>query len=55
MIKKAKVGIIGCGSICDIYFKNLTQTFVNTEVIACADLFPERAEAKASQYGEPKA
>ncbi len=55
MNNKVKVGIIGCGSICDIYFQNLTKTFVNTEVVACADLLPERAEAKAAEFGVPKA
>ncbi len=55
MAKKVNVGIIGCGAICDIYFKNLVQTFTNINVIACADLLPERAEAKAAEFGVPKA
>ena len=33
------------------YFKNLINTFQNTEVVACADLVAERAEAKAEEFG----
>ncbi|RPI60084.1 MAG: gfo/Idh/MocA family oxidoreductase, partial [Planctomycetaceae bacterium] len=47
---KVKVGIIGCGNICDIYFKR-TKIFQAIEVAACADLMPERAKAKADEYG----
>jgi predicted dehydrogenase len=45
------IGIIGCGNISGIYFKNLTKTFRNTRVIACADIIRERAEQKAAEYG----
>jgi len=55
MAKKVNVGIVGCGAISGIYFKNLTQTFANTRVVACADLFHDRAEAKAAEFGVPKA
>ncbi len=48
---KTKVGIVGCGNISGIYFKNLTSTFLNTEVAACADLDFSRAEAKAKEFG----
>ena len=51
---KIKIGIIGCGNICDIYFQNLKK-FANTEVAACADLVLERAQAKAAQYKIAKA
>jgi predicted dehydrogenase len=50
---KAKVGIVGCGTISGIYFENLTGTFVNTEVYACSDLVRERAEQAAEKYGIP--
>lgn len=53
-MKKTKIGIIGCGNISAIYFKNLTQ-FQNTEVVACADLILERARAKAAEFHIPKA
>lgn len=47
---RVKVGIIGCGNISDIYFKNCNR-FENLEVVACADLVKARAETKAKQYG----
>jgi predicted dehydrogenase len=53
-MKKAKIGIIGCGIISDIYLKNLTSVFSNTEVAAVADLVREKAETKAEKYGVPK-
>ncbi|HZO91686.1 MAG TPA: Gfo/Idh/MocA family oxidoreductase [Chthonomonadaceae bacterium] len=51
---KVNVGIVGCGNISGIYFRNLKK-FRNTEVVACADLIPERARAKAEEHGVPKA
>lgn len=55
MTPKTKVGIIGCGAISGIYFKNLTQTFANTEVVACADMLVDRAAEKAAEFGVAKA
>lgn len=52
---KARVGIVGCGNISEIYIKNLTTMFDNVEVTAVADLVPERARAKADAHGIPKA
>jgi len=52
-MKKTKVGVIGCGKICDIYFQNCLK-FDGLEVAACADIVQERAQAKASQYGVPQ-
>jgi predicted dehydrogenase len=49
-----KVGVIGCGNISGIYLKN-AQTFAETEVVACADLVPERAITKAVEFGVPQA
>ena len=54
-MEKVKVGVIGCGNISGIYFKNLTNMFDITEVSACADIVPERAEKKAEEYNIPKA
>lgn len=51
---KTKIGIIGCGNISGIYFKNCTR-FENLEVVACADLVPERAQVKAAEYPGVKA
>ncbi len=51
-MKPVKVGIIGCGNISSIYFKN-TQKLEIFDVIATADLIPERVDSKASEYGIP--
>ena len=48
-----KLGIVGCGNVSDIYFTN-GRLFENLQVIACADLDPERARAKAAQFGIPR-
>ena len=37
------IGIVGCGNISGIYFKNLTELFQNVTVFACADLEREKA------------
>jgi predicted dehydrogenase len=52
--KKVKVGIVGCGAISGIYLKNLTASRY-TEVAACADMLPERAQEAAKKYGVAKA
>ena len=49
-----KVGVIGCGKISDVYLRN-AAAFDALEVVACADLVPERAEAQAKVYKIPKA
>lgn len=54
-MKKVKIGIIGCGNISGIYLQNCTKTFKNLDVVAVADIVPARAEAKAAEYGIPKA
>lgn len=53
-MKKAKVGIVGCGNISGIYFKAGT-TFDILDIVACADLVLERAQARAQEFGIPKA
>ena len=45
-----KVGIVGCGDISGLYFRNLAL-FDVIEVAACADLLMDRARAKADEYG----
>jgi len=49
-----KVGIIGCGNISGIYCE-AGKTFDIFDIVACADLIHDRAEAKAAQYQIPKA
>ena len=54
-MNKVKVGIIGCGNISGIYMENLTSMFDDIiEVVACADLMPERSQAKAQEFGIPR-
>src|SRR5688500_7808868 len=54
MSEKVRVGIVGCGVISGIYLKNLPG-FDLVEVVACADLLVERAQARAAEYGIKKA
>ncbi|RIK40752.1 MAG: oxidoreductase [Chloroflexi bacterium] len=54
MAASVGVGLIGCGYISDIYLKNLTASDA-VVVRACADLLPERAQARAAKYGVAKA
>lgn len=53
-MRKIKVGLVGCGNICDIYLQN-AKKFKVYEIAACADLILERAQQKAEEYGIPKA
>lgn len=48
-----QVGIVGCGNISSIYFKNLTQVFQNVAVYACADLEQEKVEKAAEEWNIP--
>jgi predicted dehydrogenase len=52
-MEKIKVGLVGCGKICDIYFKN-SKNYKIYEIAACADIIPEKAEQKAKEYGIAK-
>lgn len=47
---KHKVGLVGCGNISTTYLKN-AALFNNFEFLAVADLEPERAKAKAEEFG----
>lgn len=51
MEKAMKVGVVGCGSISDIYLKNMIGVFDNLEVVACCAAHLENARKKAEQYG----
>lgn len=48
--KKVKVAVIGCGMISSQYMKNL-KGFDITELYACSDIVPERAEKRAEEFG----
>lgn len=47
---KVKVGIIGCGNIFGAYMTG-TRVFPILEVVACADINPAAAQAKAAEFG----
>jgi predicted dehydrogenase len=49
-----KVGILGCGHVSDQYL-NGCRLFDVLELVACADLDPQRAEQKAAEHGVPRA
>lgn len=50
MAAPTRVGVIGCGNISDTYF-TAARTFAAIDIVACADLDPARARARATQYG----
>ena len=51
-MEKIRVAIIGCGSISDIYMSNIQSgKFQILELVACSDLYPAAAQAKAEKYG----
>lgn len=54
MSHRVKVGVVGCGTISSAYFKGL-KPYGIVEVVACADLVVERAQAQAEAFGIPKA
>jgi predicted dehydrogenase len=46
-----KIGIVGAGNISEVYCKNLTSMFDNTELVGIADILVERAQERADQFG----
>lgn len=53
IMKPVKLGIMGCGNISSIYC-TITMQMKALDVVACADLMPERAKAAAKEHGIPK-
>ena len=51
---KVRLGVIGCGMVCDSYLQTL-QRFDHVAFAACADLEPERARRVAAAYGFSRA
>ncbi len=49
-----KVGVVGCGTISTVYFQ-IGQEFSVLDIVACADLMPERAQARAQEFDIPRA
>jgi predicted dehydrogenase len=50
-----RVGLVGCGSISNAYFKNLAPFSAYAQITACSDLDVDRARAKAAEHGVAKA
>ena len=55
VVKKIKIGLIGCGNISELYLKNCSERFDMIEVVACADMVLEKAKARAEQFNIAKA
>jgi len=49
-----RVGLIGCGAISDAYFTHMAPYAGYARIVACADLNPKQAEAKAEKHGVGK-
>lgn len=48
------IGIIGCGTISDVYLNNIVNHYSNLKVVACSDMFVEKAQQTQKKYGIPK-
>jgi predicted dehydrogenase len=48
--RQVKVGVIGCGIISEPYLRTLSQ-FQDIDVVACGDVQPEKAQARAAEFG----
>ena len=48
---RVKVGIIGCGTISDVYMTNITNHYQNLELVRVADLYVEKAKKAQEKYG----
>jgi predicted dehydrogenase len=46
----SKVGIVGCGNICGIYFQ-AGKTFDILDIVACTDILMDRADSKSQECG----
>lgn len=53
-MEKIKAGIIGCGNISGAYIKGC-RAFEILDLVACADIIPGLAEAKAREFNLPQA
>ena len=49
-MKKIRVGVIGCGRISVMHLVPLSM-MEDVELVACADIKPDRADAAAAEYG----
>ena len=52
--KTCGLGIIGTGTYCDHYLRNLGPVYKNVRPVGCADLNAEAAKAAAERWNIPK-
>ena len=50
--RPVRIGVIGCGQIAQQHFSNYAE-IADAEVVACADVRPEAADASARKFGIP--
>ncbi len=50
MARFTSIGLVGCGVISEAYLK-LSKLYSGIEIVACADIVPAVAKARAEQYG----
>jgi len=53
-VQPVKIGIIGCGTISGQYLETIKRLKI-LEPLACADLYLERAQARAAEFEVPRA
>ena len=53
MSDRVRVGVIGCGAISGAYL-GMAKNFPVVEIAACADLNPDAARAKATEFAVPR-
>ena len=49
-----KIGVVGCGTIAEIYVNNFVKNIHNVDVAACSDIYADKAADFAQRYGIPK-
>jgi len=55
-MNRTKIGIIGCGNICQVYMNDFVQIYADRiEVAALADVVPQSARDTAAKFGVPVA
>ena len=52
-MEKVAIGIIGCGTISEVYMTNIREHFPNLDLRAVADLYVDKAKASAERFGVP--
>ncbi len=54
-VQKVRTAVVGCGMISSIYIRNLSRMFSVIDLVAVSDVKREAAEARAKEFGIPKA